>query len=176
VRRAAGWLAAGLALWLAGCGGDKETFEDLQTYTDNLYKNRRPVVEPLPVFRPHAGYAYSAADLPDPFAPSNLQPARAAGRSAGGGRAPNPNRRKEPLEAYPLDSLTMVGTLTKGKQTWAIIRAPDGTVHHAQVGNYVGENFGLITAISEARVSITELIPGPGGSWIERKASLTITD
>lgn len=164
-----------LALLLAGCGGERR-FEDLQAFTENLYKDRRPVVEPLPVFKPQAGYAYNAADLPDPFSPANLRPTRAVGRASAGGRAPDPNRRKEPLEAYPLDSLTMVGTLTKGSQTWAIIRAPDGTVHHAHVGNYVGENFGLITAISDEKVSITELIPGPGGTWIERQASLTITD
>jgi len=163
-----------LGLLLAGCGGSE--FDDLREFTANAHKGRQPRVDPLPTFKPQEAFAYSASDLTDPFSQANLRPLKARSSTARGGQAPDTNRRREPLESYPLDSLAMVGTLTRDKHTWAIVRAPDGTVHHVQVGNYAGENFGKIYSITESKVQITEKVQGSNNDWIEREASLSITD
>jgi type IV pilus assembly protein PilP len=86
------------------------------------------------------------------------------------------NRRKEPLEDFPLDALKMVGTLSRGKQSWAVIQAPDGTVHRVQKGNYLGQNFGRIKRVSEEKVDLVELVQGAMGEWVEREASLAIQE
>ena len=100
---------------------------------------------------------------------------QAAG-SGGSALQPDPNRRKEPLEEYPLDALKMVGTLTRGKRALAVIQAPDGTVHQAIVGNHLGQNFGRITKISEDKIELIEKIQGGLGDWIERQAGLALAD
>ena len=85
-------------------------------------------------------------------------------------------RRKEPLEDFPLDSLKMVGTLERGKRFWAIVQAPDGTVHKLEPGNHAGQNFGKVKKITEEKVELLELIQGALGDWVEREASLAITE
>lgn len=144
---------------------------DLQGFVANAHKDRKPKIDPLPRIRPHETFVYTAANLTDPFASGNLgrQPP-----SRGGGLAPDPTRRKEPLEQYPLDSLDMVGTLSKQEFSWAVIRAPDGTVHRATEGNYLGQNYGKITKVYDEKIELTELIPGGNGNWIERETKLAI--
>lgn len=156
-------------LLLAGCSNPK--LEDLRKFTQDAYKNRKPQVEPLPVFQPTESFTYTASKLLDPFSPNNLK-TQVANASGSDVHAPNPNRRREPLESYPLDSLKLVGTLRRGNKVWAIISAPDSSVYHVQKGNYIGQNFGLITKITDARVDVRELIRGPTGHWIERSAKL----
>jgi type IV pilus assembly protein PilP len=86
------------------------------------------------------------------------------------------NRRKEPLEDFPLDALKMVGTLSRGQQTWAVVQAPDGSVHRIQTGSYVGQNFGKVLRVTQEKVEVLELIQGALGDWIEREASLAIAE
>lgn len=164
-------LVCGLvALSVGGCGNDG--MDDLREFVATAHADRRPRVEPLPEVKTHQTFVYSAADLSDPFASFNL---RLHGTKTGGsGLQPNPNRRKEPLEDYPLDALKMVGTLSRGKRALAVIQAPDGTVHQATVGNHLGQNFGMITKISDEKVELIELIQGGLGDWIERQASLAL--
>lgn len=157
------------SLMLSGCGSDG--LDDLRQFVQETHADRKPRVEPLPEIKMQETFIYNAANLPDPFAAFNLAPQNA--KSASGPR-PDPNRRKEPLEEYPLDSLKMVGTLTRGKQIYAVIQAPDGTVHRAQVGDHLGQNSGMINKITEEKVDLVELIPGSLGDWIEREANLTL--
>jgi type IV pilus assembly protein PilP len=156
---------------LAGCSSDG--LEDLRDFVQNAHADRKPKVEPLPEIKMQETFIYSSANLPDPFAAFNLKPQ--SQQSASGPR-PDPNRRKEPLEDYPLDSLKMVGTLTRGKQAWAVIQAPDGTVHRAQVGDHMGQNSGMINKITEEKIDLIELIQGTMGDWIEREANLTLLE
>lgn len=160
-------LLAIMAVSLVGCGGDN--MADLRDFVKNAYADRKPKVEPLPVIKPTEPFAYAAGSLEDPFSRLNLRP-----QTTQGGIRPDMNRRKEPLEAYPLDSLKMVGTISRGKQVWAIVDAPDG-IHKVQVGNHMGQNFGLVTKITEDKIKLTELIQGPTGDWIERGASLALS-
>jgi type IV pilus assembly protein PilP len=95
---------------------------------------------------------------------------------ATGGPRPDPNRRREPLEEYPLDSLKMVGTLTRANQSWAVVQAPDGAVHRAKIGDHMGQNFGRVKKITDNRVDLVELIQNPLGEWIEREANLALAE
>ncbi|MFP5349089.1 MAG: pilus assembly protein PilP [Gammaproteobacteria bacterium] len=148
--------------------------DDLREFTANAHKGKTAKVEPLPEIKTTEPFVYSAAKLADPFSPANLKPA--SSKSAGGGPRPDMNRRREPLEEYPLDALKMVGTLSRGKQAWVVIQAPDGTVHRASVGNHLGQNFGTITRITDDKISLIELVQGPVGDWVEREASVTLAE
>jgi type IV pilus assembly protein PilP len=160
-----------LCVALAGCSSDG--LDDLRDFVKNAYADRKPKVEPLPEIKMQETFIYNSNNLPDPFALFNLKPQ--AQKSASGPR-PDPNRRKEPLEDYPLDSLKMVGTLMRGKQAWAVIQAPDGTVHRAQLGDHLGQNSGMIRKITEEKVDLIELIQGAMGDWVEREASLALLE
>ena len=160
------------ALTLAGCGSDG--MDDLREFTANAHKGKTAKVDPLPEIKTTEPFAYSAAKLTDPFAAVNLKPAST--KTAGGGPRPDMNRRREPLEEYPLDALKMVGTLARNKQAWVVIQAPDGTVHRASVGNHMGQNFGTITRITDEKISLIELVQSAVGDWVEREASVTLTE
>lgn len=158
-----------LFVFMAGCGADH--LDDLRTFVRDAHKDRKPRIEPLPEVKTYESFVYAAMDGVDPFAQFNLKP---RGTSTAGGPSPDLHRRKEPLEDYPLDSLKMVGTLTRGSESWAVIQAPDGTVHRAQAGNHMGQNFGKVLSIKEEKIELVELVQDPLGEWIERKASISI--
>ena len=160
-----------LCIGLSGCSSDG--LEDLRDFVKNAYADKKPKVEPLPEIKMQETFIYNSANLSDPFASLNLRP---QGQKSASGPRPDPNRRKEPLEDYPLDSLKMVGTLMRGKQVWAIIQAPDGTVYRAQKGDHLGQNSGMISKISEDKIDLIELIQGTMGDWVEREVSLSLVE
>ena len=164
-------VASLVCVTLSGCSSDG--LEDLREFVNNAYADKKPKVEPLPEIKTQETFIYNAANLVDPFAAFNLMP---QGQKSASGLRPDPNRRKEPLEDYPLDSLKMVGTLSRGKQAWAVIQAPDGTVHRAQIGDHLGQNSGMINKISDEKVDLIELIQGTMGDWVEREANLTLLE
>lgn len=148
--------------------------DDLRQFVATAHAGRTPRVEPLPEVKTQEPFVYAAAKLDDPFAAANLK--AQATQAAGAGPRPDMNRRKEPLEEYPLDALKMVGTLARGKQAWAVIQAPDGTVHRVAVGNHLGQNFGKILRVSEEKIELVELIQGTLGDWVERAASVALAE
>ena len=165
-------LGAVLAVSLAGCAGD---LRDLQQFVQETKQKHSGSVEPLPQFEPYQNFEYEPTALRDPFASSpgvSEQPATVATNT--GGLQPDQNRRREPLEFFPLDTLSMVGVLEQNAVTWGLIQAPDSTIHRVLEGNYAGENFGQITRISEERISILEIVPDGLGAWVEREAALTL--
>ena len=90
---------------------------------------------------------------------------------------PDLNRRKEALEAFPLESLQMVGTLEQKRVNYALIKTPDKNLYRVKVGNYVGQNFGVISAISDSAVTLKEVIQdSSSGSWTERTSSLQLLE
>ena len=120
-------------LALAGCGGEQHA--DLREFvkkSDDLPHGRIP---PLPEMQPYEPFTYNAYDLTDPFKPRQIQAPKAAA-IAGGIRPPDPNRRKEPLEAYPLENLKMVGTLQQKKEIFALVRTPDNRLFRVKPGSY----------------------------------------
>lgn len=164
--------AAMLLAVLAGCSSDG--MDDLREFVKTAHAGRQPKIEPLPEIKPQEPFTYAAEKLPDPFSSRNLKSQVA--QASGSGPRPDLNRRKEPLEEYPLDSLKMVGTLSRGKQSWAVIQAPDGTVHRAGVGNHMGQNFGTITRITEDKIDLVELVQGTLGDWVERQVSVALAE
>ena len=85
------------------------------------------------------------------------------------------NRRKEPLEAYPLDNMNMVGSLTREGRRYALLRV-DNLLYQVKVGDYLGQNFGRITKISETEISLREVVQDAAGEWIERTSTLQLQE
>jgi type IV pilus assembly protein PilP len=162
-------LAFGL---LAGCGSDR--LDDLRDFVKTAHADRKPKIEPLPEIKPYEAFAYAATDLADPFSPANLRPQSAQSKLSG--PRPDMNRRKEPLEDYPLDALKMVGTLSRGNQSWGIIQTAEGAVYRVQKGNHLGQNFGRILRVTDEKIDLVELIQGAMGEWVEREASIAIQE
>ena len=161
-----------MGLLLSAC--TSEEHGELQQWMRDVTKDMRGRVEPLPVVKPYEPYAYSAASLPDPFSPARLDPVAAAAKS-GGGIRPDADRKKEPLELFPLESLTMVGNLQQGNINYGLVKADKG-VYRVRAGNHLGQNFGLITKISESEISVKELIQDPSGNWGERMSALQLQE
>ena len=158
-------------LGLASCGG--EQYSDLRQFvkdSDNLPRGR---IAPLPDVKPYEPFSYDAYNLVDPFKPRKIEPPKSAG---GGGIQPDLTRRKEPLEAYPLEVLRMVGTLQQNKATFALVKSPDNNLFRVKLGSYMGQNFGLITEISESTIKLKEIIQDSGGDWTERISTMTLVD
>jgi len=157
-------------LLLAACSSSE--FSDLKEFVDQSGQGLRGHVDPLPQVKAYEPMSYNAFDLPDPFKPRKIEP----DRGNGGGPAPDLVRRKEPLEAYPLESLKMVGTLEKARQRWALIKTPDGNLYRVRRDNYMGQNFGKIAMISDSSITLTELIQDTTGSWSERTSNLQLLE
>ena len=158
-------------LGLAACSG--EQYSDLRQFvkdSENLPHGRIP---PLPDVKPYEPFTYDAYNLVDPFKPRKIEPPK---NSAAGGKQPDLNRRKEPLEAYPLENLRMVGTLQQNKATYALVKSPDNNLFRVKAGNYVGQNFGLITEISESTITLKEIVQDSGGEWTDRISTLTLAE
>jgi type IV pilus assembly protein PilP len=169
-----GALAIGLALLLAACSG--EEFGDLKSELKEKTKDMRGRIEPLPVVKPYEPVPYKAFDQLDPFSTAKIElVTKSAGAGGGGGLKPDLNRPKEPLEAYPLESLKMVGVLQQRKASWALIKADTG-LYRVGVGNYIGQNFGLITAINDSQIQLRELIQDAVGDWTERQSTLQLQE
>jgi len=158
-----------LIIGLASCSADQN--EDLKQFVNDSGKDLRGKVDPLPEIKPYEPFSYNAFELQDPFKPRKLQPAK-----GGGGLQPDLNRPKGPLEAYPLENLNMVGMLQQNKDTYAIIKTPDNTLYRVKVGNYIGQNFGLITKVTESEVNIKEIVQDSTGDWTERESSLQLQE
>lgn len=160
-------------LALGGCSGEQHS--DLRQFvkdSDNLPRGRIP---PLPEVKPYEAFTYNAFDLLDPFVPRKIEPPKGTA-VAGGIKPPDPNRRKEPLEAYPLENLTMVGTLEQKHQFSALIKTPDKNLFRVSPGNFMGQNFGRITAITETEIKLKELVQDSGGAWKEEERTMLLQD
>lgn len=166
-------LVPGLVLLLSACGDGG--MSDLREFVDEA-KQRQGRVEPLPEFRMVETYSYSAFTLRDPFGAWNPAPRAAAQERAGNGVMPNVDRRREVLEAYPLDTLRMLGTLEFQNATWGLVKAPDGVVHRVRPGNHLGQNYGKVKAIQAQRLTLTEIVPDGLGGWEEREAYLAMNE
>ncbi|HUL95082.1 MAG TPA: pilus assembly protein PilP [Usitatibacter sp.] len=160
---------AALALATAGCSSE---IDDLKQFVRESDKNLPRRVEPLPAVKPFEPFTYEGFDLPDPFKPRKLAAPKEGG---GGGVAPDLNRRKEPLEAFPLEQLKMVGTLSQGNDTYALVRA-DKTLYRVKKGNYMGQNFGLITDVNDNEIKLKEIVQDSAGDWAERQSVLPLLE
>jgi type IV pilus assembly protein PilP len=165
------------ALLLVGCGAAQE--DELRQWMTQQRSTVKPQIEPIaePVrFEPQA---YDSAAAVSPFSPDNL--ARLLNAAATSSAAPSPllraelNRRREVLEDTPLDTISMVGLLDKRGQKVGLVRV-GGLLYQVRVGNYMGQNYGRITRISETEITLREIVQDAAGEWIERPASLLLQE
>ena len=158
-----------LSVTLTAC--NKNT-DDLNEFIEATKAKHVGSVKPIPQFKPYESFVYSATELRDPFTPNEeIDEDDDAGKSS---LRPDSIRPKQALEAFPLDTLSMVGTLEQLEQVWALIKDPKNTVHRVQVGEYMGQSEGKITAISESDINLIEIVTDGLGGYIEREASITI--
>lgn len=160
-----------LCLMLAGCGSDNTN--DIRQFVADADKSVRGNIDPVPDVKQYQVFAYQAFELPDPFKPRKLQPKSAEGA---GGIKPDLNRPKEALENYPLESLKMVGTLQRDGATYAIVKTSDNNIYRVKVGNYMGQNYGIITGVAEGEIKLTEIVQDSAGDWTERVSSITLQE
>jgi len=142
---------------------------NLEKWVEDVRARPAPPLEPLPVMQQFETFEYAAQTLRDPFS-------SAWSNSDTGGLRPDPDRRKETLEQYPLDSLDMVGTIGKGAGLVALVMGPDKVTYRVRPGNYLGQSDGRVTSVREDGVELVELVPDGAGGWLERPASLALED
>ena len=161
------------ALILAGCAGDEHN--DLKQWMTDSAKDLHGRVQAIPEVKAFPVVSYEAADTVAPFDPRKIQPDK---RGAGAGMQPDFDRPREPLEAFPLESLKMVGVVNIKNGFHALVSA-SGVVHQVKPGNHIGLDFGVITAVTASEVRIKELVQDPSGQtadWVERPAVLQLQD
>ncbi|MDX1444304.1 MAG: pilus assembly protein PilP [Gammaproteobacteria bacterium] len=173
-----GKLAAivGCTLLLSACAND---MSDLQQFVQQEKSKKPGPIEPLPQIKPYESFTYEAQNLRSPFVPDSPQQQTAETTEATGssnGLKPDTNRNKEYLESFPLDALDMKGTLQMRGNLYALVSDPEGAVHRVQVGNYLGQNYGQIVAITETEIRLTEIIPDGLGGWMERRAAIGLNE
>ena len=157
-------------LLLAGCVN--KDMSDLTQFVDEV-KSRPPSgIEPIPEVKQVIGFVYTAKSRRDPFTPPDEETA-ATETVLDNGIRPDPDRRKEELESFTLDSLRMVGTLEQEQSTWGLVKTSDGTIHRVAPGNFMGQYDGKITRISEDKIELIELVP-TGSGFLEKEAALAL--
>ena len=168
-------LAAALSLALAGCGGDEHG--DLKQELAQLTKDFRGQVPPLPQVKPYEPVPYTSEGQVDPFRSERIEVAQSArGTSATAAKLLEQEKRvKEPLESFPLESITMLGTITQEKETFALVKAGPN-LYRVKKGNYMGQNFGVITTIDEGQIKLKELVQDGAGEWVERQSALQLLE
>jgi type IV pilus assembly protein PilP len=170
-----GFCVAGVVL--TGCGSSGQ--EELQGWMTQQRAATKSRVPPIPEPKKFSPQAYTQDVQTEPFSNQKLTQAlkkdSAQASSNAGLIAPELARRKEPLEAYPLDSMVMVGSLVKGGQPIALLRV-DNLLYQVRAGGYLGQNYGRIVKIGESEIVLREIVQDSAGEWIERKATLQLQE
>ena len=164
-----------LAIAVAGCSADEHG--DLKEELNQLTKDLRGRVDPLPQVRPYEPVPYTAEGAIDPFRPERIEVASGRGAPSASAALIEEQKKRppEPLEAFPLESIQMLGTIMQQKETFALVKAGPN-LYRVKKGNYMGQNFGVITAIDEGQISVKELVQDSTGDWVERISSLQMLE
>ncbi len=173
LRGAAARAATLLLLALAGCGGEQG---ELTQWMDAQKREVKPTVQPLSAPKKFVPQGYQAVNGVEPFSTQKLTVAlKQEARQPNSLLAGELNRRKEPLESYPLDSMAMVGSVTKAGRPYALLRV-DRLLYQVKSGDYLGQNYGKITKISETELDLREIVQDAAGEWIERTTALQLQE
>ena len=166
-----------LVLVLAGCGASRD--DDIRQWMADERNQTRPKVDPIPAPKQFKPESYNNAAATEPFSKEKLTQAlkRDSSQVVSNGAliAPELARRKEPLEAFPLDSMGLVGSIVKAGQPVALVKV-DNLLYQVKQGSYLGQNFGRVTKISETEVTLREIVQDAVGEWIERVATLQLQE
>ena len=168
-------LAVAAAFGVAGCSGEEHG--DLKQELAQLTKDFRGQVPPLPQVKPYEPVPYTSEGMVDPFRLDRIEVGQAGekGPKVNEKLAEHEKRVKEPLEAFPLESIQMLGTITQEKETFALVKAGPN-LYRVKKGNYMGQNFGVITGIDEGGIKLKELVQDSGGEWVERTSALQLVE
>jgi type IV pilus assembly protein PilP len=162
-----------LVALVAGCGAD---VDELQQWMEEQKRVVRPNVEPLSPPKKFNPQAYTALTAVEPFSTQKLTVAlKQEARQPNSLLAAEINRRKSPLEAYPIDSMSMVGSVVRGGRPYALLKV-DNLLYQVRPGEYIGQNYGKITQISETEIEYREIVQDAAGEWVERNAALRLEE
>jgi type IV pilus assembly protein PilP len=154
---------------ISGCFDDTS---DLRAHIAKVQSTTPNVIEPMPAVSKYGHFDYSAQSLRSPFDEPKAEAIQQKIQQMSGCLSPDPRRRKQPLEKYPLSNLSMRGTLGEQGVIWALVEASDATLHRVAVDSYLGFNNGRITTVGQFDVKIIELIPDGAGCWAERETTI----
>ncbi len=155
------------SLVLLGCGSNNSA--DLVGYVRDVQARKPSTIEPLPPTVQYATYHYDESDLRDPFVLEDT------GTTTNTSPCPEMARSRDALEDFPLDTLTMVGSLEHEQLRWALIRTQNGAVHRIKADDYLGQHSGRILKITETEVQIREFVPAADSGCIKRVAVLSLS-
>jgi len=160
---------------LAACTAD---MNELTRYIAEVKQRPADPIEPIPPVATYTPHVYGSSGLRNPFASeiSGEEASPEEGGDESNGIRPDNNRSREYLEQFSLDTLSMVGTFSRGESDWSLIRDPDGVIHRVATENYLGQNHGRVTSVRPDRVELTELISNGNGGWLERSTSVAMDD
>lgn len=163
-----------LALGMSGCTSD---VSEIQAWMDETRANTPRRTGRIPEPKRFVPFRYEARTDIDPFSNAKLQVAlaRFSDRNKGG-ITPDLNRRREPLEAFPLDTIRLVGHLHRSSTGSVALLEADKVIFQVKVGSYLGQHFGRIIRISETEVGLKELVQDAAGDWVERDTSLALQE
>ena len=172
--RRKGVAAGGLALLLlAACTSEQG---ELQQWADQQRREVKPKLAPLAPPKKFEPHPYSEARAVDPFSTQKLTVAlKQEARQANSLLAAEMNRRREPLESFPTDSMSMVGSVSRKGRPFALLRV-DNLLYQVKVGDYMGLNYGRVVKISETELTLREIVQDASGEWVERVSSLLLQD
>jgi type IV pilus assembly protein PilP len=160
----AGAAVVALAVGVAGCSSADS---DLQQFIQQTEAQPGGHVDPLPEVKPYETFVYDDQNLRSPFVPSQATGFNSVRRDT--------KRPREFLEQFSLDTLKMVGSLRIGGTMYALVQTKDGIVHRVTVGNYLGQNDGIITDISPSKIDLSEIVPDGLGGYMKRPAALGLS-
>lgn len=162
-----------LAALLVGCSAEHE---ELRDWMEQQRRDVKPSISPIQAPKKFDPQPYTSAQAVEPFSPQKLTVAlKQEARQPNSLLSAQLNRRKEPLEAYPLDSMSMVGSVNKQGKPFALLRV-DALLYQVKVGDYLGQNYGRITKIDETEIAMREIVQDAAGEWIERPATLQLQE
>ncbi|MEO6352165.1 MAG: pilus assembly protein PilP [Oxalobacteraceae bacterium] len=168
------WAMCLLLVSLGGCGDGDQV--EVTQWMDGVKRETKIVVRKIEDPKQFTPFSYAAQDAVDPFNPIKLSVALAKMQAkSNGALKPNFDRRREALEDYPLDAMKMVGTLQKPGLSYALVQV-DKAVFQIKVGNYVGQNFGMVTKVTEAAIELKEIVQDASGEWAERQVKLELQE
>jgi type IV pilus assembly protein PilP len=156
---------------VAGCENDQG---DIQSWMREQATGMRGAVKPLPEIKIFPVIDYVALDELEPFNAARIEPAKPQRLRADDPRL-DPDRQREPLEAYPLETLKMVGVLGKGKSIHALVQA-DKALYQVRVGNFIGRNYGKVITISQDSLELQELVEDLNEGWVERVTTVQLQE
>ena len=168
------YLLLSLAL-LVVTGCSNRDFSDLDSFMAEKRSRPGGIIAPIPTFKAYEAFAYSATRLRSPF-DRPIEVREITQLQAISAIRPDETRAKEFLEQYTFDSLSMVGTLERGENDWALIKDPDGGIHRVQVGNFLGRNHGKIVDMTDTYLAVVEIVTdGTSDGWVERPRTIELS-